>query len=100
MTGTRSRGTGWLSLAARSLALAVEIPAVLAVGAEVAILFCGVVARYVFHAPLIWSDELASIVFLWLAMLGAAIALQRGSHMRLSYLVDRLPPAAGRWRRC
>jgi len=66
---------------------------VLLVAAEVVVLFCGVAARYVFHTPLIWSDELASILFLWLAMFGAAVALQRGGHMRLSYLVDRLPPA-------
>ncbi len=83
---------GALAAAARALRLLVEVPTVLMVVAEVVILFCGVVARYVFQAPLIWSDELASIVFLWLAMFGAAIALQRGSHMRLSYLVDRLPP--------
>ena len=84
--------TGALAIVARTLQLLVEIPTVLAVVAEVVILFCGVAARYVFHTPLIWSDELASIVFLWLAMFGAAVALQRGSHMRLSYLVDRLPP--------
>jgi TRAP-type C4-dicarboxylate transport system permease small subunit len=30
----------------------------------------GVVARYVLRQPLIWSDELASILFLWLAMGG------------------------------
>ena len=82
---------GALATVARTLQLVVEIPTVLAVVAEVVILFCGVAARYVFHAPLIWSDELASIVFLWLGMFGAAVALQRGSHMRLSYLVDRLP---------
>jgi tripartite ATP-independent transporter DctM subunit len=52
----------------------------------------GVMARYVFRTPLIWSDELASILFLWLAMFGAAVAIQRTSHMRLSYAVDRLPP--------
>jgi len=75
------------------LALLVEVPTVLLVAAEVVVLFCGVAARYVFHTPLIWSDELASILFLWLAMFGAAVALQRGGHMRLSYLVDRLPPA-------
>jgi len=69
------------------------VPTVLLVAAEVVVLFCGVAARYVFHTPLIWSDELASILFLWLAMFGAAVALQRGGHMRLSYLVDRLPPA-------
>ena len=81
-----------LTAVTRGLALLVEIPTVLLVAAEVVVLFCGVTARYVFHRPIIWSDELASILFLWLAMFGAAVALQRGGHMRLSYLVDRLPP--------
>jgi TRAP-type C4-dicarboxylate transport system permease small subunit len=34
------------------------------VAVEIGVLFAGVMARYVFHAPLIWSDELASILFL------------------------------------
>lgn len=84
-----------LAVVTRVVALLVEVPTVLALLAEVVVLFCGVVARYAFHTPLIWSDELASIIFLWLAMFGAAIAVQRAGHMRLSYLVDRLP-AAGR----
>lgn len=59
---------------------------------EVAILFAGVIARYVFDAPLVWSDELAGALFLWLAMLGAAIALARGEHMRLATLVGLARP--------
>ena len=66
------------------------------VAAEIVILFSGVVARYVFNAPLVWSDELASILFLWLAMLGAVIALRRGEHMRMTALVGMA--AAGRAR--
>src|SRR5260370_1372238 len=60
-----------------SLAMLVEIPAALLVVAEIIILFAGVVARYGLHRPLIWSDELASILFLWLAMLGAAVAFRQ-----------------------
>jgi len=65
--------------------------------AEVAILFCGVVARYVFDAPLIWSDELATFLFLWLCMLGAVVALRRGGHMRLTTLVSWVPPPVAAW---
>jgi tripartite ATP-independent transporter DctM subunit len=75
------------------LRLIAEIPAALLVVAEVAVLFTGVVARYVFHAPLIWTDELASILFLWLAMLGSVIALQRSEHMRLTAVVGGMSPA-------
>ncbi len=70
----------------------VEIPAALLVVAEILILFAGVVARYVLHAPLIWSDELASILFLWLAMLGAVVAFRRSEHMRMTALVASAGP--------
>ena len=61
--------------------------------AEIIILFSGIVARYVLHTPLVWSDELASILFLWLAMLGSVIAFRRGEHMRMAALVNRASPA-------
>jgi tripartite ATP-independent transporter DctM subunit len=71
----------------------VEIPAALLVVAEIAILFAGVAARYGMHRPLIWSDELASILFLWLAMLGAAVAFRRAEHMRMTAVVASARPA-------
>ena len=79
--GRLDRGIGWVS----------EVPAAVLVALEIVVLLAGVISRYVFNAPLTWSDELASILFLWLAMLGAVIALRRGEHMRLSTLVNRLP---------
>jgi tripartite ATP-independent transporter DctM subunit len=75
----------------RALAWATELPAAMLVVLEVGTLFAGIVARYVFNNPLGWSDELASTLFLWLAMLGAVVALRRGEHMRLTVLVDRMP---------
>ena len=74
----------------RALGWAVEVPAAALVLADIAVLFAGVVARYVLHDPLLWSDELASILFLWLAMLGAVVALRRGEHMRMTALVSKL----------
>src|SRR6478752_7554098 len=76
------------SRAEQLLRLLVEIPA---------ILFVGIVARAVFNSPIVWSDELASILFLWLAMLGTAIAVQRSNHMRLTFFVSLLSPRAQAW---
>src|SRR4051794_37049900 len=73
----------------------VEVPVALLTAVEVAILLAGVISRYVFRNPFVWSDELASILFLWLAMLGAVVAFRRGEHMRMSTLVARASP---RWR--
>jgi len=70
----------------------VEAAAALLVLIEMVILAAGVTARYVFHAPLVWSDELASILFLWLSMLGTVVALRRGEHMRMTGLVSRVGP--------
>jgi tripartite ATP-independent transporter DctM subunit len=81
----------WLD---RALAAVTELPAAILVAVEIAVLFAGVVSRYVLHRPLTWTDELASILFLWLAMLGSVIALRRGEHMRLTAVVARLP---ARW---
>ncbi|MGF6528110.1 TRAP transporter large permease [Variovorax sp. PvP013] len=82
----------WLEGLNKVIATLVEIPAALLVLAEVVVLLMGVGSRYVFHEPLIWSDELASILFLWLAMLGSIVALQRGEHMRMTAVVGKLEP--------
>lgn len=73
-----------------ALVWTVEAAAALLVLAEVVLLFSGVVSRYALHRPLDWSDELASLLFLWLAMLGSVIAFWRGNHMRMTALVDRV----------
>jgi tripartite ATP-independent transporter DctM subunit len=77
-----------------SVGSAVEIAAAGLVIAEIAILFGGVISRYVFDRPLVWSDELASTLFLWLAMLGAVIAFHRDEHMRMTACVGTLPGPA------
>ena len=85
----------WLRAVARAdrlLAIVTEVPAALLVLAEILVLLGGVVSRYVLHHPLTWSDELASMLFLWLAMLGSVIALRRSSHMRMTALVDMTSP--------
>jgi tripartite ATP-independent transporter DctM subunit len=73
-----------------SFGAVVEIVAAALVAAEIAILFSGVLSRYVFDRPLVWSDELASTLFLWLAMLGAVIAFRRDEHMRMTACVGSL----------
>jgi tripartite ATP-independent transporter DctM subunit len=84
--------TGALAAFDRWLGHLIEIPAGLLVLAEVIVLLTGVVSRYVLHHPVVWSDELASILFLWLAMLGAVVAFRRGEHMRMTALVNGASP--------
>jgi len=83
---------GALQKAEQWLGSAVAALAALLVVAEIIVLFTGVSARYLFQKPIIWSDELAGILFLWLAMLGAVIAFQRGEHMRMTAIVGQVSP--------
>lgn len=85
----------WLQSLDGTLAVVTEMPAAALLLADVAVLSSGVFARYVLDKPFIWSDELAITLFLWLSMLGSVIAVRRGQHMRLGFVVSRLPP---RWR--
>jgi tripartite ATP-independent transporter DctM subunit len=83
----------WLSRIERAIYKSVECVAGILVLVEIFVLLIGVVARFAFHRPLIWSDELASVLFLWLAMLGSVVALQRGEHMGLTAIKKALPPS-------
>jgi len=88
---------GLAAMLQQRLGQAVEIGAGILVVLEILVLLAGVISRFVFQAPLTWSDELASILFLWLAMLGAVLAYRRLEHMRMGALVDasaRLKPPA------
>lgn len=81
----------------KGLAMLTEIPAAILVVVEILVLIIGTSARYFFHHPLTWTDELASILFLWLAMLGSVIALRRGSHMRLTTFVNKMSHERRAW---
>ena len=70
----------------------VELVAAGLLCALVLLLLAGVTSRYVFSLPVVWIDEAASICFLWLAMLGSAIALDRNEHLRLTLFLHILPP--------
>ena len=82
----------WVTKLDNALGVLVEVPVALLVLAEIVILFAGVFARFILHTPLIWSDELSSILFLWLAMLGAVVALRKGEHMRMTAIVSSVGP--------
>jgi tripartite ATP-independent transporter DctM subunit len=60
----------------------------------VVLLLVAVVSRYVFAHPIVWVDEVVSLSFIWVAMIGSALAMHRNEHLRLTLFVDRLAPDA------
>lgn len=60
--------------------------------AMIAMILVNVASRYVLSQPIIWADEVASLSFLWLAMIGAALAIDRNDHLRLTIFLGLVPP--------
>lgn len=56
----------------------------------------GVFFRYVLGASLIWYDEFASYLLVWLTFYGAVMAAYHRRHIAFETLVERLRPAARR----
>ena len=50
----------------------------------------GIVARSLFHEPLLGLEEVILFTVMWLYMLGAALASREGSHLSADFLSDYL----------
>ena len=87
----RGRHSRLVRLVDEVLRHVVDVLAAIILVVEIVVLFAGVVARYAFHHPFIWTDEVNSILFLWLGMLGSVMALRRWEHMRMTTFVTMLP---------
>jgi tripartite ATP-independent transporter DctM subunit len=62
----------------------------------VAIATLQIICRYILQVSVVWSEELSRYLFMWVSLLGAAIAFIRGSHMSIGSLVTRLPERLAR----
>lgn len=51
-----------------------------------------VASRYVLRSPSSWTDELATLLIIWVALLGASVAFIRQGHLGVDYFVGKLPP--------
>ncbi|WMS43929.1 TRAP transporter small permease [Acuticoccus sp. MNP-M23] len=76
---------GLARLSDRLLAVA----AVLLVLAMLGAVFLGVVFRFL-NQPLSWTDELGQYLLVWTGFVGLIIAGNRGSHIRVTVLLNRL----------
>ncbi len=51
-----------------------------------------VASRYLLQSPSSWTDELATLLIIWVAMLGASVAFIRNNHLGVDYFVGKLAP--------
>jgi len=70
------------------------------VGILMVVLFLEVTAGVVFRTignPLVWYDEVASMLLAWLTFYGSALASFKRGHIGCPELVDLLPPVPRKW---
>lgn len=56
------------------------------------IVFINIILRYGFHTSILSVDELSRFLFVWLTFIGAIVAFMDGSHVQVSFLVEKLSP--------
>jgi TRAP-type C4-dicarboxylate transport system permease small subunit len=85
-----------LVLIKRGLVRALEGVVILLMATLVLDVLWQVLSRYAFRRPSSWTDELATLLVIWLALLGASVALGRQAHLGVDVLVRQLSPAPRR----
>ena len=67
-------------------------------GAATVVITCAAVYyRYVLNSALLWPEEIAGHLLVWISFIGAYLALRREGHLSFELLLDRLPEKAGFW---
>lgn len=85
---TPDRFSGALSRGLNRLA---ELAVTVGMVSLVALIFVQVAARYAFNSSLVWSEEAARYIFVWLVLLGASIGIHHDSHPGVMLVVSHLP---------
>jgi C4-dicarboxylate transporter DctQ subunit len=67
------------------------------IGGGVGLAFLNVVARFVFNVGLDWAFEVTKYLFIWSAFFGAVLCFREGCHIRVTLLLDLLPPKLRKW---
>ncbi|MGQ0525170.1 MAG: TRAP transporter small permease [Betaproteobacteria bacterium] len=74
----------------------IEWWAVFLLAALTTVVCFGVFFRYALNSSLVWYDEFASYMLVWLTFYGSVVAQYHGRHINFEIVVDKLKPAARR----
>ena len=50
-----------------------------------------VIWRYVLNNPLVWTEELGRVAFIWVSFMGASIAMKKGRHIKIDSIFNIFP---------
>lgn len=53
-------------------------------------------ARYIFHAPFIWPEEVSRLLLVWMTFIGSAALTRRGADLAVDTFIEMMPRGARR----
>lgn len=56
-----------------------------------------VIWRWILNNPIVWSEELIQLTYVWICYLGWTIATRKDSHIRITAVLNMLPEGAQKW---
>lgn len=74
----------------KALDHSLELLVTLSMGVLVLDVVWQVFTRFILKDPSSWTEELATFLMIWVGMLGASVALNRGAHLGIDYFVAKL----------
>lgn len=82
---------GLLGVAGNGIGRLEEAVAMALVVAMAVVVNLQVFARYLFHAPFIWPEEVVRLILVWLTFLASAALTRHGADIAVDTFVDMMP---------
>lgn len=67
------------------------VPLIIIGGLMLGVVLVGTFWRYVLNDPILWTEEAARYLMIWMALIAASISMARREHVSMKLLVYRLP---------
>jgi TRAP-type C4-dicarboxylate transport system permease small subunit len=87
----KPRPTGWADRFEHGFVRINQALIIMLMASMAVLVFANVVMRYVFNQSIFWVEEFTQIQMIWVAYLGAGLALREGRHVAVDMLQDLLP---------
>ncbi len=68
------------------------VPLIVVGGLMLGVVLVGTFWRYLLNDPILWTEEAARYLMIWMALIAASITMKRREHVRMQLLVNMLPP--------
>lgn len=65
-----------------------EIAVITMTGVMIIALFLQIVSRYFFNSTMIWTEELALLMFTWIILIGGSLGVRHRFHARLTFFLE------------